>query len=124
MLRSMTGFGRAEGVIKDSKVIVELRSLNSKQLDLFLKLPSRFKEREADLRQWASERIIRGKAELFVNCGTVPGVRKNLVNAELVRSYYRELKAISEAVAPAAQPDLLGLVLRLPDVMGEEPEPL
>lgn len=50
MLRSMTGFGRAEGVVRDRKVSVEVRSLNSKQLDLFLKLPGVYKDRENELR--------------------------------------------------------------------------
>ena len=59
MLRSMTGFGRAEGLVNEKKVTVELRSLNSKQLDLQVKVPSVGREKETELRQWAGERVIR-----------------------------------------------------------------
>ena len=91
----MTGFGRAEGVVNDRKVTVEVRSLNSKQLDLLLKVPSMLREKEAELRGIAGEAIVRGKAEVAVNA---------------------ELKAIAAETDPAATTDILGLVLRLPDV--------
>ena len=56
----MTGFGRSEGLINGKKVAVELRSLNGKQLDLQVKLPSAWREHEAELRQWAGELVQRG----------------------------------------------------------------
>ena len=62
----MTGFGRAEGVVNGRKLTVEVRSLNSKQLDLLVKVPGSYKENEIELRRIAGERIVRGKAEVFI----------------------------------------------------------
>ncbi len=116
MLRSMTGFGRAEGVTNDRKVTVEVRSLNSKQLDLFLKVSSAYKEHEVRLRQMAGDVIIRGKSEVTILGDALNAAKRISYDAELVRAYYEELKTIRKAVAPEAHTDLLAHVLRLPDV--------
>ncbi|HMN07092.1 MAG TPA: YicC family protein [Flavobacteriales bacterium] len=117
MLRSMTGFGRAEGQIGGKKVTVELRSLNSKQLDLLVKLPTLWRDKEAELRSWATEHVVRGKAELGISVEGVQAQKRTAFNPGLVQSYYDELHAMAQRIAPNAQTDLLGLVLRLPDVM-------
>lgn len=123
MVRSMTGFGRAEGMVGDRKVSVELRSVNSKQLDLFLKLPGRLREWEPDLRRRIADRVVRGKAEVVIvmEAGDVP--RQGLYEKELVRRYYEQIKALADEVAPGHDTDLLGLVLRSPEVLrgGEDP---
>ena len=113
----MTGFGRAEGRVGGRKVTVEMRSLNSKQLDLGVKLPGQWREKEAELRQWAAERVVRGKAELTAGFDGVQGQKRTTFNADLVQVYYNELRAVAGTVAPDATTDLLGLVLRLPEVM-------
>src|SRR6476620_4187099 len=110
MLASMTGFGRAEGAVGAKKVTVEVRSLNSKQLDLLVRVPSLYKEKEAEVRASASERIVRGKAEIVVHSELPPGAKRGAFDEALIRSYYEELKAISRSVDPAAQTDLMGLV--------------
>ncbi len=112
----MTGFGRAEGVVKDRKITVEVRSLNSKQLDLFLKMPGVYKERENELRQWISEQVVRGKVEVFISGEALQATKHTSFDRELIRSYYQELKEIADDVAPDAKTDLLAQVLRLPDV--------
>lgn len=117
MLRSMTGFGRAEGTVADKKVTVELRSLNSKQLDLFLKLPALYKEKDGELRQWLTERLVRGKCEVFISSESIPGAKRASFDAALVKEHYEELKALAQRVDPSAQTDLLGFVLRMPDVL-------
>lgn len=116
MLRSMTGFGRAEGMVTDRKVTVEVRSLNSKQLDLLLKLPSAFKEHEVVVRKLVSETAVRGKVEVFVTSESLHAAKRTSFDVELVKAYYEELMSIRSAVAPDAATDLLGHVLRLPDV--------
>ncbi len=124
MLRSMTGFGRAEGIVAEKKVTVEVRSLNSKQLDLFIKLPSLYKEKDAELRLWASEEVVRGKSEIFVSSELAPGVKRSHFDTELVRSYYEELRAITQAVDRSANADLMSIVLRMPDVLNTGREEL
>ncbi|MBP6389509.1 MAG: YicC family protein [Flavobacteriales bacterium] len=112
MLRSMTGFGRAEGAVGERKVSVELRSLNSKQLDLLVKLPSAYREKEAELRAWLADRIVRGKAELFVALDRAANGKRNAYDPETVRIQYAQLKALADSVAPGHVTDLLGIVLR------------
>lgn len=112
MLRSMTGFGRAEGTVGERKASVELRSLNSKQLDLLVKLPAAHREREAELRAWLAERVVRGKVELFVNIDPVRSADRTGVDAAVVKAQYEQLKALADAVAPGHSTDLLGIVLR------------
>lgn len=122
MLRSMTGFGRAEGLVREKKVIVELRSLNSKQLDLQVKMPQRWREKEIELRQWAGERVGRGKVDLFIGSDGTRTETRTVYNAELVRGYYEELSALVNAIAPGAPTDLMGMVLRMPEVTGSAKE--
>ena len=108
----MTGFGRAEGTVGERKASVELRSLNSKQLDLLVKLPAAHREREAELRAWLAERVVRGKVELFVNIDPVRSADRTGVDAAVVKAQYEQLKALADAVAPGHSTDLLGIVLR------------
>lgn len=117
MMRSMTGFGRAEGLVNGKKVTVELRSLNGKQLDLQVKLPSVWREQETSVRQWAGTRVVRGKADLFVGMDTALTAKRTTFNAELVRAYHAELRGIADQVDPASHTDLLAVVLRMPDVI-------
>ena len=108
----MTGFGRAEGTVGERKASVELRSLNSKQLDLLVKLPAAHREREAELRAWLAERVVRGKVELFVNIDPVRAADRTGLDATVVKAQYDQLKALADAVAPGHSTDLLGIVLR------------
>lgn len=116
MLSSMTGFGRAEGQVNDRKVSVEVRSLNSKQLDLLVKVPSAFREMEVDLRQWVAERAVRGKVEMYVNSEPAPGTRRAPIDAAAARLIYEELRTVALAIDPEVRTDLMGLVLRMPEV--------
>lgn len=124
MIRSMTGFGRAEGVVKDRKVVVEVRSLNSKQLDLFLKVPGAVKEREVEVRPWLSEQVVRGKAEVYITVEQLHAAKRTTFDKELVRAYYAELQGIAQDVAPDHTTDLFSHVLRMPDVANTTSERL
>jgi len=117
MLRSMTGFGRAEGTVGERKVSVELRSLNSKQLDLLVKLPSAHREKEPELRTWLTDRIVRGKAELFVGLDRAAIGKRNSYDPETVRTQYAQLKALADSIAPGHNTDLFGIVLRQAELM-------
>lgn len=117
----MTGFGRAEGVVNDRKVTVEVRSLNSKQLDLLLRSPAIYKEHEAPLRQWIGEEVVRGKAEVFITAEPLQAAQRSTFDRERVRSYYNELRELASDVAPEATTDLFAQVLRMPEVVrGQE----
>lgn len=113
----MTGFGRAEGVVKDRKVTVEVRSLNSKQLDLLVKLPGALREKEAELRQLIGELMVRGKGELIIQQEQAADSPRTTFDRDLMRARYNELRSIADDIAPDASTDLLAQVLRMPDVM-------
>ena len=115
MLRSMTGFGRAEGLVNGKKLTVELRSLNSKQLDMQVKLPTTWRDKEAELRQWAGERILRGKADVLIGSESPLAGKRTTYNPALVQAYHEELMGIVQHL-PGPSTDILGLVLRMPDV--------
>jgi uncharacterized protein (TIGR00255 family) len=119
MLRSMTGFGKAEGIVGKRKYTVELRSLNSKQLDLNLRIPSMFREKELDLRSWLSDRIQRGKADLLVYYESLEVEKRMTLNIPLIEAYYHDLKQISDRVG-MTNPDFLNSIMRIPDVLKQE----
>ncbi len=108
----MTGFGRAEGTVGERKVSVEMRSLNSKQLDLLVRLPPAHRDREAELRAWLAERVVRGKVEVHVALDAPRTAKRPLPDTASVRLQYEQLKVLADAVAPGHTTDLLGMVLR------------
>lgn len=109
----MTGFGRSEGVVNERKVTVELRSLNSKQLDLLVKVPAIYKDREAEIRQLVGEQVQRGKVELVMGCEHPQGAQRVRLDRGLLRAYYEELRKVAEEIAPDAKTDLLAQALRM-----------
>ncbi len=118
----MTGFGRAEGVVKERKVVAEIRSLNSKGLDLLVKLPGPYKEKEVEIRQLIGEKAVRGKIEVYISLDGHHAAKKATIDKELVRSYHKELSTLVKEVDPASTMDVLAHVLRMPDVMVVENE--
>ena len=119
MLRSMTGFGKAEGIVGKRKYTVEVRSLNSKQLDLNLRIPSMFREKELDIRTWLSDRIQRGKADLLVYYESLEVEKRMTLNIPLIEAYYADLKAMSDRVG-MPDSDFLNSIMRIPDVLKQE----
>jgi uncharacterized protein (TIGR00255 family) len=120
-LKSMTGFGKAVKEIPGKKVTVEIRSLNSKQLDLNLRMPYFYKEKELELRTEIGKQLERGKVDVSVYAESTQEIMPVALNKELAKTYYRELKALSSELNENSN-DLLGLVLKMPEVMKAERE--
>ena len=117
MIQSMTGYGSAVAAYKDKKIHVEVKSLNSKQLDLSCRIAPLYREREMDIRQMVSEKALRGKIELSLWVEREAGVEATPVNAALVEQYYRQLQTIARSTGIPMPADPFGTVLRLPDVL-------
>lgn len=115
MLQSMTGFGKAEGQLENCKINVQLRSLNSKQADINVKVPSIFKEREIQMRTLLSNKLERGKIELYVSLEESPGEISNEINEELFKHYYHQLKNIANQLGQNEQ-YLLSTIAGFPDI--------
>lgn len=113
----MTGYGRGEVALEDKKFVVEVRSLNSKQLDLTVKLPAAYRSLEYDIRAMATKMVQRGKAEISVNCEQQSVAAGVSVNRELFKTYYKELFDVANEVGLTMDSDMIGTILRLPDVV-------
>jgi len=117
----MTGFGKAVSEIPGKKVTVEVRSLNSKQLDLNLRLPYLYKEKELELRAEISKQIERGKVDITIFTESTNETMPIALNKALAKAYYNELKSLSEELNEGSH-NLLSLIVKMPDVMKAERE--
>lgn len=125
MILSMTGYGKAEYTFSDHTTIVEIRSLNSKQLDLNLKLTSLFRDKESDIRQLLTQPLERGKVDVTIyTVATSPSLQGgagvgSIINKDAFRYYYHELSALQQELGMPAS-DLTSAILRLPNVISAE----
>lgn len=115
----MTGFGKAESTVGTKKFTVEIRSLNSKQLDLNLRIPSLYREKELELRSWLSENILRGKADALIYYESIEAEKRMAINSVLLESYYHDLKEFGDKVG-MTNADYLNALMRIPDIMKPE----
>lgn len=116
MLLSMTGYGKADTLYNGKKIIVEVRSLNSKNLDLTTRIPPIYREKEMELRQLVSSAIIRGKSELMIWVEKGKEQQVPSVSLEAVLSYEKQLKNICATTGIDLPNNLLEVILRLPEV--------
>ncbi len=119
MLLSMTGFGKSNGVFESKKVSVEIRSLNSKGLDLNVKIPSMYREIETDIRKIIVEHLDRGKVDFGMFLESSLANNNDLINHDLANKYYSELKRMNESWGEQPS-DYLSLVLKMPDVLNQQ----
>ena len=125
MIKSMTGFGKAEITIADRKITVETRSLNGKQLDLSVKMPARYRQFEYEVRNKVAKELQRGKVDLFVTIENTAGKEASVaINEALFKSYSEQLMALAAASGLGAgsevQSQVLSAVMRMPDVVSTE----
>jgi len=120
---SMTGFGRVSGTFEGKKISVEVRSLNSKGLDLNVRIHNFYKELEPIARKVVTEELERGKVDLSVNIDSTGDSKSFSINTDLAQAYYKDLKAISEMIGQPTE-DYLTLLLRMPDIFINEREEL
>ena len=119
MLLSMTGFGKSNGVFESKKVSVEIRSLNSKGLDLSLKIASPYRDLETAIRKMLSENLDRGKVDIGIFIESTNESHNNIINNEVATKYYSAIKKLNESWGEAPQ-DYLSIVLRLPEVLNTQ----
>lgn len=118
MLLSMTGYGKAEYTFSDHKTIVEIRSLNSKQLDLTLKASGLFRDKEAAIRTLLSTPLERGKVDVTIYTQDLGEQSKGFapINREAFKYYYKELVSLQTELCIPANADLVSSVMRMPEV--------
>lgn len=123
MLQSMTGFGKASGTFSNKKITVEIKSLNSKNLDLFVRMPSLYKQNEIELRKLIGGQLDRGKVECSISVEQIGNETSQKLNKNLIKSYYAQLKEISEEL-DLPQEGLMATLVKMPDVFATETEDL
>ena len=121
MIKSMTGFGKGEAVCNDKKFRVELRSVNSKQLDLNIKIPGKYRAAEAEVRAILTRELQRGKVDCFVSFESSVTETPAHINREAFAAYAKELREVCAMNAVIADGDyFLSTILRMPDVVTSE----
>tara|TARA_Y100001970_G_scaffold291905_1_gene430966 strand:+ start:1202 stop:2047 length:846 start_codon:yes stop_codon:yes gene_type:complete len=116
----MTGYGKAETQLKNKSISLELKSLNSKNLDISVRLPHEIKGIELELRKIVSENLLRGKIDLFVTIEDISNNQSKKINSTVVNDYINQLKDIH----PADNIDLLKLAIKLPNTLTSKKEEL
>ncbi len=123
MLQSMTGFGKASGTYLNKKITIEIKSLNSKNLDLFVRMPSIYRQNEIELRKIIGNKLDRGKVECNIHVEQIDESNSQTINKTLIKNYHEQLVGIANELS-INQENILGTLLRMPDVFTVEHEDL
>jgi uncharacterized protein (TIGR00255 family) len=116
MLKSMTGFGRAEQTVNDKTFLVEVKSLNGKQFEMQLKLPPLLKPYEFDIRNMLQEQLMRGTIDCMVTIKQNGTSKPVTINTELIKAYYLQIKELAGELGIDTN-SVLSALLRLPEVV-------
>lgn len=120
MIRSMTGFGKYTCELPDKKVDIEIKSLNSKQLDLNMRMPQIYRDREFDIRNLFAAEVQRGKVELTITVESAVPDKIPQINEQIFEHYYKRLKSIAENLGINESTDFIRTILYLPETMKVE----
>lgn len=124
MMLSMTGYGKAVCELPDKQLTIEIKSLNSKQLDIYTRVPTLYKEKELELRNLLGKHLIRGKIECNISYETTDTSGITKINIPVVREYYDQLKGLTDELRTDNENSLLQIIMRFPDSLVAEKEEL
>ncbi|MBQ3247371.1 MAG: YicC family protein [Alistipes sp.] len=117
----MTGFGKAEALCENKKIVAEIRSLNSKQLDLSVKMPALYREAEFEIRNMLNKSLQRGKVELYVTVETTEVATAATIDKRLFRAYLCQLNdALTYSGIDASYDALVPTIVKMPNVLATE----
>jgi uncharacterized protein (TIGR00255 family) len=117
MIKSMTGYGKSVLDITGRKLTIEIKTLNSKQLDLNLKIPGYFREKEWEVRGKLTQRFERGKIDFYIGTEVTGEMLSYSINRPLAKKYHEELKKLAIELHEECPAEMLSMVLKMPDVM-------
>src|SRR5665647_2728206 len=123
MIKSMTGFGRAEQTVNDKTYLVEIKSLNGKQLEINLKIPPLLKPYEFDVRSLLQENLLRGTVECFIMIKQNGSSKPVVINTDLIKAYYKQIEELAGDLKIDTN-SVLSALLRLPEVISPSNEVL
>jgi len=121
MIKSMTGFGKANCELPNKKILVEIKTLNSKQMDINAKLPAYYREKETEIRSFIAAKLERGKADVYINVENIGGYAEASINKDVIKAHYNEIRQIAAELGE--QPvDIMNLLLKMPDIYNTNTE--
>ena len=120
MIKSMTGYGKSVAETPQKKISFEIKSLNSKQLDLSAKLPWLYKEKELEIRNIISQKLERGKIDLTIFIDTLDDDFVPTINKSVVKNYYNQLKEIAKDLDLDSGEQILSIIMRFPDTLNTQ----
>lgn len=123
MVLSMTGYGKASASFQGKKVVAEIRSLNSKSLDLNFRAVPLYREIELEIRAIVGEQLDRGKIDLSITFENSAETKNYTINKELAKAYYQDIKQTAELLGEPVN-DILSAVLRMPEIYSNDKEAL
>lgn len=124
MILSMTGFGKASGTYENKKITVEVKSLNSKNLDIYVRMPPAYKEKEIELRKFVGKELDRGKIECNVYVESNGGDSNYTINKELAGKYYAQIVDLEHFLEIPRNEDIMATLLRMPEIFSTQTEEL
>lgn len=120
MILSMTGFGRGIAESTEKRITVEIKSLNSKQLDLFMRVPGQFRSLEVDVRNSLASELERGKVDYNASVEDIAGKNAVTLNIPTLQAYKRQLEEMAAQLGIGVPQDWYATLMRLPEVMSQE----
>jgi len=123
MLKSMTGFGRAEQTVRDKTFLVEIKSLNGKQFETYLKIPPLLKSFEFDVRNMLQESLLRGNIDCLITIKQNGSTKPVVINTDLLKSYYKQIEILAGELNIDTT-SVLSSLIRLPEVVSPTNEVL
>lgn len=120
MIQSMTGFGKASIELPNKKITIEIKSLNSKQLDLSVRMPNIYKEYELQIRNLISQNLERGKVDFSIYIENTSKETTSQINQTILESYYLQIKESSQKLGIDVPSDWFQVLLRLPEALKYE----
>ena len=120
MIQSMTGYGKATAELSNKKITVELKSLNSKQLDLSVRMPGIYREHEMNLRNIIGKELSRGKVDLLIFIENIGTETSSKINQDIIESYYKQISESAKNLNIPVPQDWYTVLLRLPDALKHE----
>ncbi len=124
MIHSMTGYGKAVAEFPGKKITIEIKSLNSKQLDMYVRIPSLYKEKEIEIRNELSKKLSRGKIDFSFLSETTSRDISSKIDHNLIAQYHREIKLLAQELQINEPQEWFPTLFRMPDVMKQELEEL
>lgn len=117
MIRSMTGFGKTEFELGNKKYTLEIKSLNSKQLDINTRIPALYRQKDIEIRKLLSEMLTRGKVDFALYLDNLGAESTTKINSAIIKDYYSQLSEVHAELGLAVDPSIMQSILRLPDTV-------